>query len=121
MRAKVRPCIGKGLQLTTHHKGKRNFCTFKEVGCSELKQGLLWVPEQGLLHYGVIKFQNVLGSAGFTSLGNQAGCIGEVTELTMAEGRIDEWVLYLCSRGGSLAGVICLHPSPLSNWHLVRS
>lgn len=48
------------------------------------------MPEQGLLHYGVIKFQNVLGSAGFTSLVNQAGCIGEVTELTMAEGRIDE-------------------------------
>lgn len=86
-----------------------------------MKQVPLLVPEQRLLQYEVIQFQNVLGSAGLTSPGNQAGCIAEVTELTMAEGRIDEWDLYLCSRGGSLAGVICLFPSPLGNWHLVRS
>lgn len=31
---------------------------------------------------GVIKFQNVLDSAGFTSLGKQARCIGKADELT---------------------------------------
>lgn len=49
-------------------------------------KGPLLVPKQGPLRYWAMRFQNVLGAAGFPSLGSQAGYTGGTLAFTRAEG-----------------------------------
>lgn len=73
------------VSLTTVIRGKGTSAFSRRWGALSWTKASV-VPKQVVLHHGVIKFQNVLGSAGFNSLGNQTGSLGEAPECTTTEG-----------------------------------